>query len=112
VISLAISPDGALVAAASISGSTALIDRKARSLARTLVGPGFRSGRSHFCRIAAPCSPAAPKHHPALERGNGEPADPMLLETAGDPLAAYAGGPRRRGLPRLRRLPHAWRRSD
>jgi len=41
VISLAISPDGALVAAASISGSTALIDRKAHSLARTLVAPGF-----------------------------------------------------------------------
>src|SRR4029079_1734166 len=41
VISIAISPDGAQVAAASIGGAVAVIDRKARSLARTLVGPGL-----------------------------------------------------------------------
>src|SRR4051812_26168708 len=38
VISLAISPDGALAAAASIGGSVAVIDRKTREVARTLVG--------------------------------------------------------------------------
>src|SRR6266850_4183146 len=41
VISIAISPDGALVAAAAIGGTVAVIDRKARTLARTLVGPGL-----------------------------------------------------------------------
>ena len=41
VIALAISPDGALVAAAGIRGSVAIIDRKARTVARTLVGPGL-----------------------------------------------------------------------
>src|ERR1700676_4600433 len=41
VISIAISPDGALVAAASIGGSVALVDRKTRDLARTLGGPGL-----------------------------------------------------------------------
>ncbi|HVQ68842.1 MAG TPA: hypothetical protein VMT08_15220, partial [Bradyrhizobium sp.] len=41
VISIAISPDGALVAAAGIGGAVAVIDRKARTLARTLVGPGL-----------------------------------------------------------------------
>ena len=39
VISIAISPNGAQVAAASIGGAVAVIDRKARSLARTLVAP-------------------------------------------------------------------------
>ncbi len=58
VISIAISPDDALVAAASIGGSVAVIDRKARSLARTLVGPGLPV---------------------------------WSVETAGDPLAAFAG---------------------
>ena len=41
VISIAISPDGALVAAAGIGGTVAVIDRKARTLTRTLVGPGL-----------------------------------------------------------------------
>src|SRR5258707_11480212 len=41
VISLAISPDGALAAAASIGGALAVIDRQTRELARTLVGPGL-----------------------------------------------------------------------
>ena len=38
VISIAISPDGALVAAAGIGGTVAVLDRKARTLTRTLVG--------------------------------------------------------------------------
>src|SRR5438552_11564123 len=41
VISLAVSPDGALAAAASIGGSVAIIDRKTHALARPLVGPGL-----------------------------------------------------------------------
>ena len=41
IISLSISPDGALVAAAGIRGSVAIIERKDRKLARTLVGPGL-----------------------------------------------------------------------
>jgi len=41
VIALAISPDGAWVAAAGIRGSVAIIDRKARIVTRTLVGPGL-----------------------------------------------------------------------
>src|SRR5262249_46553313 len=41
VISVAASPDGKLVAAASVRGSIAVIERKERKLARTLVGPGL-----------------------------------------------------------------------
>src|SRR5204862_2715598 len=41
VIALAVSRDGALVAAAGIRGSVAVIERARRLLARTLVGPGL-----------------------------------------------------------------------
>ncbi len=40
IVALAISPDGALIAAASIGGAVSIIDRKARRVVRTLVGPG------------------------------------------------------------------------
>ena len=41
IISLAISPDGARVAAAGIGGTVNLIDRRTHSLASALVGPGL-----------------------------------------------------------------------
>jgi cytochrome c len=41
IISLAVSPDGSLLAAAGIRGSVTVIDRKARKILRTLVGPGL-----------------------------------------------------------------------
>ncbi len=41
VISVALSPDGNLIAAAGIRGSVAIIERKTRKRARTLVGPGL-----------------------------------------------------------------------
>jgi WD40 repeat protein len=41
IIALSISGDGKLVAAAGIRGSVAIIDRAARKLERTLVGPGL-----------------------------------------------------------------------
>ena len=41
IISLAVSPDGRFVAAAAIAGSVAIIERKDRMIARTLIGPGL-----------------------------------------------------------------------
>ena len=41
IISAALSPDGRLIAAASIRGSVAIIERRSRMLVRTLVGPGL-----------------------------------------------------------------------
>ena len=54
IIAVALSPDGSLIAAAGIRGSVAIIERAARKLERTLVGPGlpvwsaafFRDGRT------------------------------------------------------------------
>ncbi len=92
VISIAISPDGALVAAASIGGSVAVIDRKTRGLARTLVGPGLPVWSVAFFPDSRTLLTGGADN--IIRRWNvvtGEPIDPLLLEAAGDPLAAYAG---------------------
>jgi cytochrome c len=92
VISIAISPDGALVAAASIGGAVAVIDRKARSLARTLVGPGLPVWSVAFLPDGRTLLTGGADN--IIRRWNaatGEPIDSVLIETAGDPLAAYAG---------------------
>lgn len=92
VISIAISPDGAQVAAASIGGSVAVIDRKTRSLVRTLVGPGMPVWSVAFLPDGRTLLTGGADN--IIRRWNaatGEPVDPLLLETAGDPLAAYAG---------------------
>ncbi len=92
VISLAISPDGALLAAAGIGGSVAVIDRKARDLARTLVGPGLPVWSVAFMPDSRTLLTGGADS--IIRRWNavtGEPVDALLLETAADPLAAYAG---------------------
>lgn len=92
VISIAISPDGALVAAAGIGGTVAVIDRKARTLARTLVGPGLPVWSVVFSPDSRTLLTGGADN--IIRRWNaatGEPVDPLLVETAGDPLAAYAG---------------------
>src|SRR3954467_7088095 len=92
VISIAMSPDGALVAAAGIGGTVAVIDRKARTLTRTLVGPGLPVWSVAFLPDSRTLLTGGADN--IIRRWNaatGEPVDPILLETAGDPLAAYAG---------------------
>jgi cytochrome c len=92
VISIAISPDGALLAAAGIGGTVAVIDRKARTLARTLVGPGLPVWSVAFMPDSRTLLTGGADS--IIRRWNattGEPVDPILLETAGDPLSAYAG---------------------
>jgi cytochrome c len=92
VISIAISPDGALVAAAGIGGSVAVVDRKTRNLARTLVGPGLPVWSVAFMPDSRTLLTGGADN--IIRRWDavaGDPVDPILLETAGDPLAAYAG---------------------
>jgi cytochrome c len=92
LISIAMSPDGALVAAAGIGGTVAVIDRKARTLARTLVGPGLPVWSVVFSPDGSTLLTGGADN--IIRRWNvatGEPVDPILVETAGDPLAAYAG---------------------
>lgn len=92
VISMAISPDGAWVAAAGIGGAVAVIDRKMRNLARTLVGPGLPVWSVAFLPDSRTLLTGGADN--IIRRWNavtGDPVDPLLFENAADPLAAYAG---------------------
>jgi cytochrome c len=92
VIQVALSPDGKLVAAAGVRGSVAVIDREARKLARTLIGPGLPVWSVAFF----------PDNRTLLTGGTdrmirrwdavkGEPIDTVLVGAPSDPLAQYAG---------------------
>ena len=92
IIAVTASRDGALVAAAGIRGSVAVIERKERKLAHTLVGPGlpvwsvafFPDGRTLLTGGA----------DRMIRRWNaisGEPIDTVVMGTPEDPLAAFAG---------------------
>ncbi len=92
VISIAISADGAWVAAASIGGAVAVTDRMTRALARTLVGPGLPVWSVAFLPDNRTLLTGGADN--VIRRWNavtGDPVDPLLFETAADPLAAYAG---------------------
>jgi cytochrome c len=94
VISVAISRDGKLIAAAGIRGSVAIIDRATRTLARTLVGPGLPVWSVAFF----------PDNRTLLTGGTdrmirrwdavtGEPIGAAIVGGPEDPLAQYAGDP-------------------
>lgn len=92
VISLAVAPDGALAAAASIGGSVAIIDRKAKAVARTMVGPGLPVWSVGFLPDSRTLLTGGADN--IIRRWNaatGEPVGSVLIETSADPLAAYAG---------------------
>jgi len=92
VIAIAVSPDGSRAAAASIGGSVAIIDCNARALVHTLVGPGLPVWSVAFLPDSRTLLTGG--SDALIRRWNaatGEPIGSVLIETAGDPLARYAG---------------------
>ncbi|MGL3110546.1 c-type cytochrome [Bradyrhizobium sp. BR 1432] len=94
VVALTISGDGTLIAAAGIGGTVAIIDRKSRSLLRTLVVSGLPVWSVAFLpdRETLMTGGADGK----IRRWNARTGDPIgsnLSGTPADPLAAYAGDP-------------------
>jgi cytochrome c len=94
VISVAISDDGKLVAAAGIRGSVAVIDRAARKVANTLIGPGLPVWSVAFF----------PDNRTLLTGGtdrmirrwdavSGEPIGSVVIGAPDDPLKQYSGDP-------------------
>jgi cytochrome c len=92
IISVAVSRDGTFVGAAGIRGSVAVIERKERKLARTLVGPGLPVWSVVFL----------PDNRTMLTGGTdrtirrwdvvtGEHIGAVAIGAPEDPLAAYAG---------------------
>jgi cytochrome c len=94
VIAVAVSGDGNLIAAAGIRGSVAIIDRRARKLDRTLVGPGlpvwsvafFPDGRTLL-------TGGADRLIRRWDALTGEPIGNLVLGAPEDPLAAFNGDP-------------------
>jgi cytochrome c len=92
IIAIAISPDGNLVAAAGIRGSVAVIERKTRKVAQTLVGPGLPVWSVAFFpdnRILL--TGGTDRIIRRWDTSNGEPVGAVVVGTPDDPLAAYAG---------------------
>jgi len=94
IIALAASRDGKLVAASSVRGAIAVIERGSRSLVRTLVGPGLPAWSVAFL----------PDNRTLLTGGtdrlirrwnalNGEHLCEVARNGPADPLAAYEGDP-------------------
>jgi cytochrome c len=92
IVALAISPDSALIAAASIRGSIAIIDRKAHRIVRTAVVPGAPLWSVAFLRDnATMLTGGTDGKIRRLNALTGEPVGSSLQATPRDPLAAYAG---------------------
>lgn len=92
IISVAASADGAFVAAAGIRGSVAVIERKERKLARTLVGPGLPVWSVAFLPDnRTMLTGGADRMVRRWDAVTGENVGAVAMGTPEDPLAAYAG---------------------
>ena len=94
VIALTISRDGALVAAAGIRGSVAIIERKTRKVEHTLVGPGLPVWSvAFFPDNRTLLTGGADRTIRRWDVVSGEPIGAVVVGAPDDPLAAYAGDP-------------------
>jgi cytochrome c len=94
IISAALSPDGRLIAAASIRGSVAIIERRSRMLVRTVVGPGLPVWSVAFFPDSRTLLSGGTDR--VIRRWNtesGEPVGDAVVGAPEDPLAAFAGDP-------------------
>jgi cytochrome c len=92
IISVAISADGALVAAAGIRGSVGIVDRKARSLARTLVGPGLPVWSvAFFGDSRTILTGGTDRMVRRWDAVSGDHLGTVAMAAAGDPLAEFKG---------------------
>ncbi len=96
VIAMTISKDGALIAAADVRGSVAIIERKTRHVARTLTGSGLPVWSVAFMPDNSTLLTGGTDN--MIRRWNaltGEPVGATVQENSqknsNDPLAAYAG---------------------
>jgi cytochrome c len=94
VIALAVSGDGKLVAAAGIRGSVAVIERGARTLARTLVGPGLPVWSVAFLPDnRTMLTGGADRMVRRWDAVTGDHVGAVAMGAPEDPLAAFAGDP-------------------
>jgi cytochrome c len=92
IVALAVSPDEALIAAAGVGGPVTIIDRKSRTIVRSLIVPGLPVWSVAFLADSATLLTGGADG--AIRRWNartGEPVGSSVKGTPSDPLAAYAG---------------------
>ncbi|MBM3529982.1 MAG: c-type cytochrome [Alphaproteobacteria bacterium] len=92
IIAIAASRDGALVAAAGIRGSVAIFERRTRTLARTLVGPGLPVWSAAFFPDSRTLLTGGTDR--MVRRWNaitGDHIGSVAMADADDPLAPFAG---------------------
>ncbi len=90
IIGVALSPDGALIAAAGIRGSVAIIDRRMRTLVRTLVGPGLPVWSVAFLPDNRTLvTGGTDRMIRRWDTSTGDHIGSVPMSSAGDPLAAY-----------------------
>jgi cytochrome c len=94
IIAVAVSPDGKRVAAAGIRGSVAVIDRVARTLERTLVGPGLPVWSvAFFPDSRTLLTGGTDRMIRRWDAATGDPIGDIAMGAPEDPLAAHAGDP-------------------
>lgn len=92
LIGVAVSADGRQVAAAGIRGSVAVIERQARRVARTLVGPGLPVWAAAFLPDSRTLVTGGTDRMVRWwDTATGAPIGAIPLASNEDPLAAYAG---------------------
>jgi cytochrome c len=92
IIAVTVSGDGRLIAAAGIRGSVAIIDRAARSLERTLVGPGLPVWSvAFFPDSRTLLTGGTDRMVRRWDAVTGEPIGNVVMGAPEDPLAAFAG---------------------
>jgi cytochrome c len=92
IISVAISADGALVAAAGIRGSVGIVDRGARKLVRTLVGPGLPVWSvAFFSDNRTILTGGTDRMVRRWDAQSGDHIGTVAMGGPEDPLAAFAG---------------------
>jgi cytochrome c len=94
IISVAISDDGKLIAAAGLRGSVAVIDRQARKVANTLIGPGLPVWSvAFFPDNRTLLTGGADRMIRRWDAVSGEPIGSVVIGAPDDPLKQYAGDP-------------------
>ena len=92
IVSLSLSADGGRIAAASIGGPIAIIDRKSHSLSRSLLGPGLPAWSLAFLPDGRTLLAGGPDGViRQWDADTGKPVPSATFAGKDDPLAAYAG---------------------
>ncbi|ACA17510.1 cytochrome c class I [Methylobacterium sp. 4-46] len=91
VIALAVSPDGGRIAAATVGGAVAIIDRRAAKVLFTLVGPGLPVWSLAFRSDQELLTGGSDRLVRRWDLRTGEPIGPLAMAAPADGLAAFRG---------------------